>query len=383
MKQEKVSFRQLMALLWAGLLGPAAEWLPSMVTERAGPAGWLVPLLALPVLLAALLLAAPCAWATSDEDLDEETLAAQQTAAVTPDPAATPVPPEQVYAISDVDNPGEEGETRIEEGTRPDFVEKLLEVARGELGYAEGPHSFTKYGLWSGDANAEWCAEFICWCVDQVDQRYGTNLLDVVYPNYSGQNTGRDWFIERGRFVYRKGNCPDWGYQWLLGSDHLLQKNEYIPRAGDLVFFSYNEAGDTEHVALVEYCTRDAEGNVIIHVIEGNNPSSVQRNSYSLNNSQVLGFGACEDVVGTTMRYGNRGDKVLWLQQALHTLGYLEEKHLTGAFGGNTRRAVMDFQAGMEGKTVNGLADRETQQAIAAALAEMAYNDPNSWLVTD
>ncbi len=46
MKQEKVSFRQLMALLWAGLLGPAAEWLPSMVTERAGPAGWLVPLLA-------------------------------------------------------------------------------------------------------------------------------------------------------------------------------------------------------------------------------------------------------------------------------------------------------------------------------------------------
>ena len=51
MKQEKVSFRQLMALLWAGLLGPAAEWLPSMVTERAGPAGWLVPLLALPVLL--------------------------------------------------------------------------------------------------------------------------------------------------------------------------------------------------------------------------------------------------------------------------------------------------------------------------------------------
>ena len=278
---------------------------------------------------------------------------------------------------------GEETDTPIPEGERPAFVQRLLEVAQGELGYVEGAQNYTKYGEWSGDPYAEWCAEFICWCVDQVDQRYGTNLLDVVYPNYSGQNTGRDWFIERGRFVYRKGNCPDWGYQWLLGSDHLLQKNEYIPRAGDLVFFSYNEAGDTEHVALVEYCTRDAEGNVIIHVIEGNNPSSVQRNSYSLNNSQVLGFGACEDVVGTTMRYGNRGDKVLWLQQALHTLGYLEEKHLTGAFGGNTRRAVMDFQAGMEGKTVNGLADRETQQAIAAALAEMAYNDPNSWLVTD
>lgn len=335
-------------------------------------------------MLAALLLAAPCALATTFEELDEETLARQaEEATATPDPDATPVLPEQVYALSDVNNPEGDGETLIEEGDRPEFVEKLLEVARGELGYAEGPNSFTKYGLWSGDANAEWCAEFVCWCVDQVDQRYGTSLLNVIYPNYSGQNTGRDWFIKRGRFVYRKGNCPDWGYQWLLGSDHLLQKNEYIPRSGDLVFFSYNEAGDTEHVALVEYCTRDAEGNVVIHVIEGNNPSSVQRNSYFLNNSQVLGFGACEDVVGTTMRYGNSGDKVLLLQQALNALGYLEEQHLTGAFGGNTRRAVMDFQAGMEGKTVNGLADRETQQAIAAALNEMTYNDPNSWLVTD
>ena len=103
----------------------------------------------LAVLLAVLLLAAPGARGTSYEDLDEEVLAAQERATATPDPAATPVPPEQVYAISDVDNPGEEGETRIEEGTRPDFVEKLLEAARGELGYAEGPHSFTKYGLWS------------------------------------------------------------------------------------------------------------------------------------------------------------------------------------------------------------------------------------------
>ena len=34
----------------------------------------------------------------------------------------------------------------------------------------------------------------------------------------------------------------------------------------------------------------------------------------------------------------------------------------------------MDFQAGMEGKTVNGLADRETQQAIAAA-KEKAEHD--------
>lgn len=335
--------------------------------------------------LAALLLALMCCLALPAlaQELDEETLAQMETPAPTPDPRATPEPPEQVYAVSDVENLLEADERLIEEGPRPDFVEKLLDVARGELGYTEGPNNYSKYGIWSGNPNAAWCAEFVCWCVNQVDKRYGTELLTVTYPNYSRQNTGRDWFISRGRFVYRKGNCPGWGYQWLRGSDHLLQKNEYIPRSGDLVFFSYNEAGDTEHVALVEYCTRDSQGNVIIHVIEGNNPSSVQRNRYSLGNSQVLGFGACENVVDTTMRSGNTGDKVLLLQQALNKLGLLEERHLTGTFGSNTKRAVMDFQAAMENQTVNGIAGRETQQAIEEALNQILYNDPDSWLVTD
>ena len=182
-------------------------------------------------------------------------------------------------------------------------------MARGELGYAEGAQNYTKYGEWAGDPYAEWCAEFICWCVDQAQQSQGEDLLNVIYPNYSGQNTGRNWFIKRGRFVYRKGVCPDWGAQWLRDANHNLSKNEFIPRSGDLVFFSYNAAGDTDHVALIEYCSRDAEGNVYLHVIEGNNPDRVQRKVYPLDNSQVLGFGLCEDLVDTTMRSGNEGDK--------------------------------------------------------------------------
>ena len=110
---------------------------------------------------------------------------------------------------------GEETDTPIPEGERPAFVQRLLDVARGELGYAEGAQNYTKYGEWAGDPYAEWCAEFICWCVDQAQQSLGEDLLNVIYPNYSGQNTGRNWFIKRGRFVYRKGVCPDWGAQWL------------------------------------------------------------------------------------------------------------------------------------------------------------------------
>ena len=187
----------------------------------------------------------------------------------------------------------------------------------------------------AGDANAEWCAEFICWCVDRVDQRYGTNLLAWSIPTTAARTPGETGSSSGAASSTAKGNCPDQGYQWLLGSDHLLQKNEYIPARATWCSSATTRPGIPEHVALVEYCTRDAEGNVI-HVIEGNNPSSVQRNSYA---QQQPGAGLWRvRGVGTTMRYGNRGDKVLWLQQALHTLGYLEEKHLTGAFGQHAPR---------------------------------------------
>lgn len=274
-------------------------------------------------------------------------------------------------------------ETLIAHGESPDFVKALLSVAEKELGYVEGSNNYSKYGEWSGDPNAAWCAEFVCWCVDQLDQQQGMQLLNTIYPKYSGQNTGRDWFIKRGRFVYRKGSCPDWGYQWMKGSDHYLTRNEYIPRPGDLMFFSYNEAGDTEHVALVEYCTRNEFGEVMIHVIEGNNPDRVQRNSYPLDDSQVLGFGLCQDLADTVMRFGNEGDKVLALQQSLNELGYLEERHITGTFGSNTRKAVMDFQQTLSVKTASGIADRVTQQAIEQAMYEKLLEAPETWLVTD
>ena len=295
--------------------------------------------------------------------------------------AAAEINTDTVYAVSDVTEGSQE--TVIDSGEVPEFVTWLLEIAQAELGYAEGRHGYTKYGEWAGDPTAEWCAEFICWCVDQVDANYGTSLLTNVYPKYSGQNVGKEWFITKGRFVFRRGNCPGWGYQWLLGDTKLMKKNDYIPEPGDLMFFSYNAAGDTEHVALVEYSAYNESGEVIVHVIEGNNPSMVARNSYRLDNSQILGFGACKDVVGTTMRSGNRGDKVRWLQESLHTLGYLEEHHITGTFGGNTKTAVSVFQQEMEKKTVNGIADMDTQNALRLAMAEKEFHSPETWLVEE
>lgn len=280
--------------------------------------------------------------------------------------------------------PCPQDEIRIDTDIRPAYVQQLMQIAEGELGYTEGPNNYSKYGEWSGDANAAWCAEFVCWCVNQTDEQFGTDLLNRVYPNYSGQNTGRDWFIRQGRFVYRKGNCPGWGYQWAKCADHYLTKNEYIPAAGDLLFFSYNEAGDTEHVALIEAVTRTGSGEIRLHVIEGNNPSAVQRNSYLLNNSQVLGFGICEDLADTTMRTGCTGEKVRALQSDLCRLGYLDEINVTGTFGGNTAQAVSDFQKDYcKDRTYFGIADRVTVQAVEEAMIRLEFDTAENWEVEE
>ncbi len=92
-------------------------------------------------------------------------------------------------------------QTVVDTGESPAFVPALLAVAEGELGYTEGPNNHTKYGEWSGDPNAAWCAEFICWCVDQTDQQYGYTLLDSVIPQLRRAERGAG-LVYRTRTVY-------------------------------------------------------------------------------------------------------------------------------------------------------------------------------------
>lgn len=53
MNENKISRTQLMALLWAGVLAPAAELLPGILLPGAGKGAWLSVVLAAPVVLAA------------------------------------------------------------------------------------------------------------------------------------------------------------------------------------------------------------------------------------------------------------------------------------------------------------------------------------------
>ena len=264
----------------------------------------------------------------------------------------------------------------------PDYVEHLLQVASEEVGYTED-HGRTKYGTWAGDPAAQWCAEFQCWCVDQVDKRWGTSLLRNVYPYYTSSNTGRSWFIRAGRYVIRKGRVENWGYEWLKGTTSFIRSGDYIPQPGDWVFFNWGSGTDTEHVALVEFCTRNtATGEVLVHVIEGNKPSAVARDTYELNSPTILGYGTVHDVADITMTFGNEGEKVRVLQERLSYLGFLDASFVTGRFGDGTLEAVKAYQAARSLR-VNGIANMDTQILLEAEYKKKYENDPGIWSVVE
>ena len=79
--------------------------------------------------------------------------------------------------------PAYAGENRLEPvEVVPDYVSWLLETAGNEVGYREGDHGYSKYGEWAGDPYAQWCAEFLCWCVDPALFRTERRQI-VVYQS--------------------------------------------------------------------------------------------------------------------------------------------------------------------------------------------------------
>ena len=264
----------------------------------------------------------------------------------------------------------------------PEYVTLLLEMAGNEVGYKEGAHGYSKYGEYWGDGYAQWCAEYLCWCVDQVDKTHGTQLLKNVYPLYSGQNTGMRWFIKQGRWVSRNGNLEEWGYQWFKGEDHFITAGEYIPQPGDWVFFSWTSDNNTSHVAMVESARREKDGSVLITCLEGNNPSKVARVTYSTADKKILGYGTVHDVADWTMRFGNTGAKVQELQEKLVYLGYLDASSVTGHYGVNTQNAITAYQTAHNLKVL-GIANIETQTLINRQVDEKRYADADAWVVDD
>ena len=264
----------------------------------------------------------------------------------------------------------------------PHEVQVVLDIARAELGYTEASDGTTKYGTWTGDPQAEWCAEFLCWSVDQADKQLGTTLLTVQYPNYSANNTGRDWFIRQGRYIARTGFVPGWGSQWYKGESQSLPRNSYVPQPGDWVFFSYGATGDTSHVAMVERVLKTPDGSLVAEVLEGNMPVAVARAQYALDDWRIQGYGTVRDLADIVLRMGAQGEKVRQLQEKLAEVQLLQSEQVTGAYNQRTSDAVKAYQ-GIIGAKQTGIANQETQLSLDAYLLKWRAENVGYFTVED
>ena len=132
----------------------------------------------------------------------------------------------------------------------------IVEVALTQLGNEGGQPYWSWYGF---DGRVEWCACFVSWCADQCGY-----LDSGIVPKFAGCVDGANWF---------KGNG-----QW--------QDRNYEPTAGTIIFFDWENDGETDHVGIVEKCE-----NGVVYTAEGNSGDACRQNQYSVGSSSIYGYG--------------------------------------------------------------------------------------------
>ena len=141
--------------------------------------------------------------------------------------------------------------------------QKLLHIAKDELGYTEKSSGYTKYGDWYGKhvgkdpvfKDAPWCDMFLAWAADKAGVQDSAGEFAST-PDHA------KWFQKQ----------KAWGHH---------------PEPGAIVFFSWNggkSIGDIEHVGIVE----SVQGHTL-HTIEANHNNHLGRATRDV--SQVVGYG--------------------------------------------------------------------------------------------
>ena len=145
-----------------------------------------------------------------------------------------------------------------------DLRQDLVGIARTQVGYAESERNFaidrdgvrrgyTRYGAWYGAPYADWSAMFVSFCLHYAG----------ADPAQAPGNTGAE------------SMATIWN-----GLGKLAQAGDYVPIAGDLVFFSGNRVGIVSDVQ-----------NATFYVIQGDLDGSVCNTMLSLSDASIIGWG--------------------------------------------------------------------------------------------
>ena len=264
--------------------------------------------------------------------------------------------------------------------TQNEAIEKVLDLAKGEIGYHEQGDNVTKYaayldsiaGFYNGPKNGfAWCDVFV----------------DYLFVKSFGSDVGR-------RMVCQPLQSA--GAGCLYSAQYYKQAGRWVtyPQPGDQIFFSY-APGEYSHTGIVE-----SVANGMVNTIEGNTSDMVARRSYPLASSSIVGYGrpnwdlvaessaddfydvsidvqdtASSGYVTVVYRKGSTGAAVREYQEKLQRLGYdLGRWGADGDFGADTYNAVVKFQRD-HGLDADGEIGPMTMEAIDQALDASLHED--------
>lgn len=162
-------------------------------------------------------------------------------------------------------------------------AKNLIALAVAELGYCEkktnsqlddkaanaGSANYTKYardlhnaGYYQANKNGyAWCDVFVDWLFYQL----------------AGSK-------EKGEYLECQTGLYGVGCEWSSACYRRVNRFDMVPQPGDQIFFG--KSGAEEHTGIVEKVE-----NGKVFTIEGNSSNKVQRCSYDLNDTRIVGYG--------------------------------------------------------------------------------------------
>jgi len=139
------------------------------------------------------------------------------------------------------------------------LADRVLDIARSNLGFHEGPGNANPFSRSFGRPGEAWCADFVSYVARQA----GANTVNTA----SAQGVA-DQLAKQGRWKGRNN-----------------------PQPGDAVTFNWSgNGGRANHVGIVESVFRQ-NGQLYIRTIEGNSGDQVRYRTYPANSRVINGFG--------------------------------------------------------------------------------------------
>ena len=104
--------------------------------------------------------------------------------------------------------------------------DKIVEIAKAEVGFTETENNITKYGKWYGMDGQPWCAMFVSWVYKQAG--LSKRVAASTSKGFASCDAGLKWFVKHNKLVG-------------VGQ----------ARAGDIVFFQFDKDPQPDHVGIV------------------------------------------------------------------------------------------------------------------------------------